>query len=81
VTKSNLFSANAPLARYNGTFNQITSSANAAQESPAIDAMRASQGSFTLLIADMQRFNALNASETGLLAATPHGNASIENAL
>jgi hypothetical protein len=43
--------------------------------------MHASQGSLTLLIVDAQRFNALNANETGLLVAAPRGNASIANAL
>ena len=59
----------------------ITSSANASQQGTAIDAMQASQGSFTLLIADAQRFNALNVSEAGLIAAAPQSNASIANAL
>jgi hypothetical protein len=81
VTKGNFSNASALLAHYNSTINQITSSANASQQSTAIDAMHASQGSFTLLIADAQRFNALNASELGLLAAAPRGNASIANAL
>jgi hypothetical protein len=81
VTKGNFSNASALLAHYNSTINQVTSSANASQQSKAVDAMHASQGSFTLLIADAQRFNALNANETGLLAAAPRGNASIANAL
>jgi len=81
VTQGNFSNASALLVHYNSTISRITSSANASQQSAAIDAMQASQGSFTLLIADAQRFDALNASETGLLAAAPHGNASIANAL
>jgi hypothetical protein len=81
VTEGNFSNASALLAHYNSAINQITSSANASQQGTAIDAMHASQGSFTLLIAEAQRFNALNASETGLLAAAPRGNASIANAL
>jgi hypothetical protein len=41
----------------------------------------ASQGSFTLLIANAQRFSVLNATEAALLAVAPRGNASIANAL
>jgi hypothetical protein len=81
ITKGNFSNASALLARYNDTISRITSSANVTQQSTAIDAMHASQGSFTLLIVDAQRFNALNASEAGLLAAAPRGNASIANAL
>jgi len=81
VTQGTVSNASALLAHYNSTINQITSSANASQQGSAIDAMHASQGSLTLLIADAQRFNALNASEKGLLATAPHGNASIANAL
>ena len=81
VTKGNFSNANALLAHYNSTISRVASSANASQQSTAIDAMHASQGSFTLLIADAQRFNALNANEMGLLAAAPRGNASIANAL
>ncbi len=81
VTKGNFSNASALLVHYNSTVNQITSSANASQESPAVDAMHASQGSFTLLIVDAQRFNTLNANESLLLTAAPRGNASIANAL
>ncbi len=81
VTTGNFSNASALLAHYNSTINQITSSANASQHGTAIDAMHASQGSFTLLIADAQRFNALNVSEASLLAGAPRGNASIANAL
>jgi hypothetical protein len=81
VTKGNVSNANALLVHYNSTISRITSSANATQQNTVIDVMHASQDSFTLLIADAQRFNTLNASETGLLAADPRGNASIANAL
>jgi hypothetical protein len=81
VTKGNFSNASALLAHYNSTISQISSSANASQQGATIDALDASQGSFTLLITNAQRFNALNASESGLLAAAPHGNASIANAL
>jgi hypothetical protein len=81
VTKGNFSNAGALLIHYNSTIKQITSSANASQQSTTIDALDASQGSFTLLIAGAQRFNALNASEAPLLAAAPRGNASIANAL
>jgi len=81
VTKGNFSNANALLAHRNSTVDQLISSSNASQESPAIDAMRASQSSFTLLIDTAQRFNAVNANETGLLATAPRGNASIENTL
>jgi hypothetical protein len=81
VTTGNFSNASALLAHYNNTINQITSSANATQESTAIGAMQASQGSFTLLIADAQRFNARNASEAGLISTSPRSNASIANAL
>jgi hypothetical protein len=81
VTKGNFSNANALLAHYNSTISRVASPANASQQSTAIDAMHASQGSFTLLIVDAQRFNALNANETGLLAVAPRGNASIANAL
>jgi hypothetical protein len=81
VTQGNLSNASALLVHYNSTISSITSSANASQQSAAIDAMQASQGSLTLLIAEAQRFDALNASESGLLAAAPHGNASIANAI
>ena len=81
VTQGNFSNASILLAHYNSTVNQITSSANASQQTTAIGAMQASQGSFTLLIADAQRFNALNANETGLLVAAPRGNVSIANAL
>jgi len=81
VTKGNFSNASALLAHYGSTINQITSSANAPQESSAIDAMHASQSSFTSLNDTAQRFNAVNANETGLLATDPLGNASIENTL
>ena len=81
VTQGNFSNASALLAHYNSTINQITSSANASQQGTTIDALYASQGSFTLLIANAQRFNALNANETGLIAAAPQSNASIANAL
>ena len=81
VTKGNFSNASALLAHYNSTIKQITSSANASQQGTTISALDASQGSFTLLIADAQRFNALNASEAGLITAAPRGNASIANAL
>jgi hypothetical protein len=81
VTQGNFSNASALLAHYNSTVSSITSSANASQQSTAIGAMQASQGSFTSLIADAQRFNVLNASEAGLLVAAPLGNASIANAL
>ncbi|MGA3198625.1 MAG: DUF4129 domain-containing protein [Halobacteriota archaeon] len=81
VTTGNFSNASALLAHYNSTINQITSSTNASQQGTTIAALHASQGSFTLLIADAQRFNALNASEAGLMVAAPRGNASIANAL
>lgn len=81
VTQGNFSNASALLAHYNSTVSRITSSANASQQSTAIGAMQASQGTFTLLIADAQRFNALNANESGLLAVAPLSNASIANAL
>jgi hypothetical protein len=81
VTKGNFSNASALLAHYNTTINQITSPANASQQGTTIAALDASQGSFTLLIANAQRFNALNANESGLLTAAPRGNASIANAL
>jgi hypothetical protein len=81
VTQGNFSNASALLAHYNSTVSRITSSANASQQGTAINAMQASQGSFTLLIADAQRFTALNVSEAGLIAAAPQSNASIANAL
>ena len=81
VTTGNFSNASALLAHYNSTIKQITSSANASQQGTTIGALDASRGSFTLLIADAQRFTALNASEAGLIAAAPRGNASIANAL
>jgi hypothetical protein len=81
VTQGNFSNASALLDHYNSTVDQITSSANASQQSTTIDALDASQGSLTLLVASAQRFNALNASEGGLLAAAPRGNASMANAL
>jgi hypothetical protein len=81
VTTGNFSNASALLARYNSTINPITSSTNASQQGTTVAALHASQGSFTILIADAQRFNALNASEAGLMVAAPRGNASIANAL
>ena len=81
VTTGHFSNASALLAHYNSTIKQITSSANASQQGTTIGALDASQGSFTLLIANAQRFNALNASEAALLAAAPRSNASIANAL
>jgi hypothetical protein len=81
VTKGIFSNANALLAHYNSTINQITSSTNDTEQNTAINAMHASQGSFALLIADQQRLNALNANESVLLTTDPRGNASIENAL
>ena len=81
VTTGNFSNASALLAHYNSTINPITSSTNASQQGTTIAALHASQGSFTILIADAQRFNALNASEAGLMVAAPRGNASIANAL
>ncbi len=81
VTKGNFSNANVLLADYNSTISRITASANGGQQSPAIDGMHASQSSFTLLIADAQRLNAINASESALLASAPRDNASIDNAL
>jgi hypothetical protein len=81
VTTGNFSNASALLVRYNSTINPITSSTNASQQGTTVAALHASQGSFALLIADAQRFNALNASEAGLMVAAPRGNASIANAL
>jgi hypothetical protein len=81
VTTGNFSNASALLAHYNSSINQITSSTNASQQGTTIAALDASRGSYTLLIADAQRFDALNASEAGLIAAAPRGNASIANAL
>ena len=81
VTTGNFSNASALLAHYNSTIKQITSSANASQQGTTIGALDASQGSFTLLIANAQRFSVLNATEAPLLAAAPRGNASIANAL
>ena len=81
VTTGHFSNASALLAHYNSTIKQITSSANASQQGTTIGALDASQGSFTLLIANAQRFSVLNATEAALLAAAPRGNASIANAL
>lgn len=81
VTTGNFSNASALLAHYNSTIKQITSSANASQQGTTIGALDASQGSFTLLIANAQRFSVLNATEAALLVAAPRGNASIANAL
>jgi hypothetical protein len=81
VTTGNFSNASALLAHYNSTIKQITSSANASQQGTTIGALDASQGSFTLLIANAQRFSVLNATEAALLAVAPRGNASIANAL
>lgn len=81
VTAGHFSNASALLVHYNSTIKQITSSANASQQGTTIGALDASQGSFTLLIANAQRFSVLNATETALLAAAPRGNASIANAL
>jgi hypothetical protein len=81
VTKGNFSNANALLAHYNSTINQIASSANGAQQNTTINALYASYDSFTLLIAQAQRFNVVNANESTLLASAPSGNASIANAL
>ena len=81
VTTGHFSNASALLAHYNSTIKQITSSANASQQGTTIGALDASQGSFTLLIANAQRFSVLNATEAPLLAAAPRGNASIANAL
>jgi len=81
VTRGNFSNASALLAHYNSTIKQITSSANASQQGTTIGALDASQGSFTLLIANAQRFSVLNATEAALLVAAPRGNASIANAL
>jgi len=81
VTTGHFSNASALLAHYNSTIKQITSSANASQQGTTIGALDASQGSFTLLIANAQRFSVLNATEAALVAAAPRGNASIANAL
>ena len=81
VTRGNFSNASALLSHYNSTIKQITSSANASQQGTTIGALDASQGSFTLLIANAQRFSVLNATEAPLLVAAPRGNASIANAL
>jgi hypothetical protein len=81
VTTGHFSNASALLAHYNSTIKQITSSANASQQGTTIGALDASQGSFTLLIANAQRFSVLNATEAALLVAAPRGNASIANAL
>ena len=81
VTTGNFSNASALLSHYNSTIKQITSSANASQQGTTIGALDASQGSFTLLIANAQRFSVLNATEAPLLVAAPRGNASIANAL
>jgi hypothetical protein len=79
IIKGNFSNANALLAHYNSTINQMSSSAT--HDSPALDAMHASLDSFASLIDAAQRFNALNVNETGLLATDPRSNASIANAL
>jgi hypothetical protein len=81
VTTGNFSNASALLVHYNSTINQITSSTNASQQGTTIAALDASQGSFALLIADAQRFNALNVSEAGLIVSAPRSNASTANAL
>ena len=81
VTTGHFSNASALLAHYNSTIKQITSSANASQQGTTIGALDASQGSFTLLIANAQRFSVLNATEAPLLVAAPRSNASIANAL